>query len=1032
MGSNFFLGTNASPSLLNVYGGTADISSTSQFVTNLNLGGGGGNSAAIVTIPGGTLTIKGDITYNATNNPKPATISGTGKLDFKPATPFTPNSFTTITVGSSAAGSGVGAPDLTISSAIATGTTDIHKEGTGTLRMVPNVNTLWNGSVVLNAGTLILDGTAAANAGGYSILAPGSSFTVNSTTKLNLGSAEGDIVTLNQLTVRTNTTLVFNLGAPNPAFPFTPATSDVLDLASLVLDSAVAAGRKVDINKLPTGFGVGHYTLLTAGFVQDLSANPITPTNSTFTLGTAPGGFRYVLSVDNPSGSILDLNLDVTLLPPGFFWKGTLGTNWSSHGVVTSNWLDAAGGAAVDGFPGIGNNVTFSATGATNSANTTVDINIGANQLIINDPLVSTISGANGTILTLAAGLNIAAGPVAGTTLGGAANANPALDKRLFVGVLNTQTWSSNGGGTLTVLNQVFSAASSGTQTITFDGAKDTIINGNVIDGGLGGKIELLQASGSKLTLTNPANAYTGGTTIGAGTVAFGAGSLPAGGAVTFAGNATLQWFGANTDDISDRLKINNGQTGTLDVGSNNVTFANGIQPGIANLTTGILNKTGSGTLKFAAPVPASGGYQGGTNITKGTLEFVAGAFFLYNTFDTTKANIKFTGTLLTDNPTLKWSTGNTTANWATPSDGDVSDRLRIADGVNATLDTNGNDVTFSAATILDGTFSTGSLTKAGLGTLTLATSQITNANTVPAGYSGGTNIFEGTLEFVSGALPVSGLVTFNNTSVSSTATLRWITNAGNPVNTLDISGRLQIKTGVTATLDTNGNDVNFASAMPASPGDLVKTGSGTLTFSAAANPTFTGATTVNAGTVVVVAGGLSGTKSVTVAQGATFALQGTSTDRVNNSATVTMGTGNAGTPAILQINDMSETLGVFTLAGNSVIDFGLVHGNAQLKFAASAASPWNGGLSIFNWTGSPSGGGADQLFFGLNSGDLTNAQLAAISFFSDAGLSPLGTAAFVTGGGGEIVPVPEPAGLVALFSGAGFLLALRRRRDSR
>ena len=170
-------------------------------------------------------------------------------------------------------------------------------------------------------------------------------------------------------------------------------------------------------------------------------------------------------------------------------------------------------------------------------------------------------------------------------------------------------------------------------------------------------------------------------------------------------------------------------------------------------------NKTGSGTLKFAAPVPASGGYQGGTNITKGTLEFVAGAFFLYDTFDTTKANIKFTGTLPTDNPTLKWSTGNTTANWIIPSDGDVSDRLRIADGVNATLDTNGNDVTFSAATILDGNTSTGSLTKAGLGTLTLATSQRSDATPGPAGYSGGTNIFDGTLEFVSGALPVSGLV---------------------------------------------------------------------------------------------------------------------------------------------------------------------------------------------------------------------------------------------------------------------------------
>lgn len=1137
--SNFYLGGGGgAPSLLNVYGGKAELGTTNQTITNLNLGGGAAGSTALVNI-GGQLFVTGDITYNslAATSPNPATIGGSGSLIFQPSA----NLFTIITVGKSAAGSGVGAPDLTLSSALGS-TNDIHKEGPGTLRMVPNVNTSWSGNVILNGGTLVLDGTAAANAGGYQILAPAKSLAVNSGTTLNLGATEGDVLSLSTVTVQASSRLIFNLGAPNPSDvltnPLAVATSDVLNLLGgvLVLDSSTNNGKKVDISKLATGFASGistgnpvHYTLLSASQIQDSGGSAIVPTNNTFTLGTAPGGFQYTLHFD-PVASGGDLILDVGVLPPGFFWKGGIDSKWSSHGPVTSNWVDAqTGGVAVDGFPGIGNNVIFSAdspvSSPTRQATTTVDIDMGVSLLTINDVAVATINGANGTVLTLGAGLLINA--TAGTvTFGGLANANPLLDQRLFIGVLNSQSWQNDGAGTLTVLNQVFSAATSGVQTITFTGSKDTTISGNVIDGGLGGAVQLLQASTSTLTLTNPANSYSGGTVIAAGTVAFASDALPVGGSVTFSDNGTLKWSGVNTNDVSSRLKIANGKTGTLDVGNNTVTFASQIQAGPANLTTGILNKTGSGKLVMAAPY-VDGGYQGGTNITQGTLEFASGAFFPYNTFDTPKANITFTG-----NSILRWSTGNTE---------DVSDRLRIANGVNGTLDTNGNNVIFSLATIQDVTVvtSTGSLTKDGLGTLTLATTQKTDGTPGIANYSGGTTIFDGTLEFVSsslpasvsGSLPAAGPIIFSNTSVASTATLRWITNAANPNNTYDISGRLQIKGGVTGTLDTNGNNVTFNTpmgstnspgfqlspgtmtkaglgtltlavanpnftgatniaagtvefvagalpglgavtftgsttlrwlpsntddisarltipagitgtvdtnanpvdfnfAMPASSGDLVKTGSGTLAFNAASNSNFTGGTNIASGMVIVTAGGLSGTKSVSVAQGTTFALQGSSTNRVNDAAAITMGAGSSGTPATMQINQFSEAMGVFSLAGNSVIDFGTVHNNAQLKLANSAAASWTGSLSIFNWTGDPVGGGADQLFFGSDAGGLTSAQLSAISFFSDAGTSFLGNATFAVGG--EVVPVPEPTGLVALFSGAGVLLALRRRRGTR
>ncbi|MEQ1850770.1 MAG: autotransporter-associated beta strand repeat-containing protein [Chthoniobacteraceae bacterium] len=981
----------AAPAVLNVYGGIADIGVTEQDISDLNLGRGAAGSTARVVV-NGDLFVHGNITYDATNNPSPATISGNGGLDLEPSA-----SSTTITVGSSTAGSGGAlAPDLTISASI-TGIKDIRKAGPGTLRLVANTITpsTWQKGLFVDAGTLILDGsTRADGVTPNTVLAQATQITVGTGSvagKLDFGAADGETTVFNRLTVNNNSTLVFNLGAVNqyatPGLPLDFGNEIAIHSDFLYVSDTngltLGTGLKIDINAL-SGFGLGRYVLIEEPSSTDFAIP--------FTLGTRPGGFSYTLGKNFDAGSsIYDIYLDVGPLQSTFYWKGgqTGGTlsNWSSTAFgPSSNWVDAAsGGTLINGVPGLVNDVIFSASSPSNSANTVVDINLGVKSLTISDASVVSIKGVSGTVLSVAEGITINS-PVSSVALGASAGANA-----LFLGVVNTQNWTNNGTGTLTIWNQVFSQGTTGVQILTFNGSGPTIINGNIIDGGLGGSLSVAKTSASTLTLNNAGNTYKGGTKIGLGTLQFASGALPNVGVVEFTGNATLQWLAGNTNDISGRLRINDGRTATLDIGSNNVNFASVIQ----NLspTSGALTKTGPGTLTFAANNTGNG-YGGGTNINQGTVVFVSGGI-------SAPGNVTFTG-----NSTLRWGTTTQPINTD-----DLSSRLRFNTGVTGALNTNGNDLIFNSPFPT----SAGSLTKDGNGTLTLA------ANNAGVGYSGGTNINQGALEFVSGGIPAGGNVIFTGTS-----TLRWGTGVTN-----DLSSRLNITSGVTATLDTNGNDVVFANPIQgggASTGNITKTGGGTLTF-AASNPNFQGATLVDEGTLAV-AGSLSGTTSLTVSSGATFGLVGTGPGRINSMAPVAMGAGAAGIPATLLVNSTGENLGALTLAGDTVIDFGIFDSNAQLKFANSSAAAWTGALSIYNWTGSiGAGAGADQLFFGTNASGLMAGQLARISFYSDGGLDLLGAASFASFG--EVVPVPEPSSLLMLVGGAATLLGVRRRRTA-
>ncbi len=127
-----------------------------------------------------------------------------------------------------------------------------------------------------------------------------------------------------------------------------------------------------------------------------------------------------------------------------------------------------------------------------------------------------------------------------------------------------------------------------------------------------------------------------------------------------------------------------------------------------------------------------------------------------------------------------------------------------------------------AASSIQGGVSGTGGLTKSGSGTLTLSGSNI-NAGSV--------------LVNSSGALGSSGTLSFGGGTLQYSAS-----------NTTDYSPRISTASGQAYKVDTNGQNVTWATALTSSGATLSKAGTGTLTLSGA--NTYSGGATVSAGTL--------------------------------------------------------------------------------------------------------------------------------------------------------------------------------------
>ena len=657
-----------------------------------------------------------------------------------------------------------------------------------------------------------------------------------------------------------------------------------------------------------------------------------------------------------------------------------------------------------------------------------------------------TVSGANGaglvfgnTLLTGSAVFNSTTAPLTLGAISGSAGFTKSGAGLLLLngeGIYTGGTSINSGTLRLGVVNGVAPASS----VNVLAGAVFDLNNFSTTVGSIGGAGNVTMGTGSLTAGGNGSSTTFSG--IATGTGAFtktGAGVLTVAGPQAWTGATTisagtLRWGSANVLADPSTLTINQGATAdlsiysdvvaslagagqlalgagsTLTAGVNNSTTAfSGIVSGSGNFVkggTGVMTLSGNSSFTGLLTVQtgaiildaagSAGGAEGGTVVASGAeVRLGAGVVIAGEPLSLAGSGIASGGPLQVVSGSASWNgpitlTGAATLNPATGTG--------LILGGSVSLGSNLLTLSGAGAIVLRGAVSgSGGLTKTSSSIL-----EVDGDNT----YTGATNINAGTL-LLGGAerLPDTTAVT-----VASGATFD-LADQGETIGSLAGAGNVQTGPGAASLLKFGANNTSTLFT-----GNILGTGSiekiGTGTWSVSESQGFTGGTTVSSGTLEVSGNGSLAASTSFDITGGTLLLSGTNANRLGNTATIDLGGGAGATIRLSGV--IAETAGVFTLGGASVIDFGT--GSGTLNFAASDKEIWAGSLAVWNWSGSTSGGGTDQLSFGSNGNGLTSSQVAAIEFFSGAGVGSLGSAQILNSG--EVVPslaaVPEPAALLS------------------
>ena len=677
---------------------------------------------------------------------------------------------------------------------------------------------------------------------------------------------------------------------------------------------------------------------------------------------------------------------------------------------LTAGTLEIGGNSLKAGYGGTSNPYQFNLGGGTikvieSALVTTVNATLASGVSTIDtNGLGATWSGVlsgNGGLAKIGAGKLTLSG--LNTYSGGT---------RLDAGTLAVGSNTALGTGTLTFASgTTLQAAANGltlANTLTLNGTDtiDTQANVMALSGSIGGTGGLAQIGTGTLKVSG-ANTYSGGTTVTAGTLQAGAANtFSAASAFTVGAFLDVNGFNQTIGSLAGAGTVTNSGAGaaTLTVGGNNTstTFSGTLQNGASALG---LAKTGTGTLTLSGVNT----YRGGTTVNGGTLavsadnnlgdnsgslafgggalQFLSG--FISNravtlnsgggTFDTNGNNATLGGTIGGAGSLTKIGTGTltvsgantyrggTTVNGGTlavSSDnnlGDSSGSLAFGGGAlqflsgfisnravalnsgGGTFDTNGN------GPLLTGSISgPGGLTKVGIGDLTLA-----GAST----YSGPTNVLLGTLAagptnvfspasaftvVAGGALNLNGF----NQSIGSLSGDGLVGNAG--------PGPAALTTG------GNNSSTTFSGVIFDAPGTIRLTKAGTGTMILSGDNSYTGGTTISAGTLQLGDGGTSGSIVGNVANNGIFA--------VNRSDVFTFRGLISGTGAFQQ-NGTGTTIFTAnnTYSGATTVSTGTLQAGAANTFAPNSAFTVASGaalnLASFNQSiGSLAGAGSVTL----------------------------------------------------------------------
>ena len=935
LGANQNLGAIAGAGALSLSSFTLTTNSSTSTTFSGSISGTGGLTKA----GSSTLTLSGSNTYDGATTINAGTLQlggggTTGSLSTSSAISigtgavFSINRTNTVTQGTDFSGSAI------------TGTGGFLQNGSGTT--VLNATNTYTGTTALNAGTLQIDGNIAnsalvINTGG--IISPGT-------------SAAADSFGTSSITINGggyNWTLSSANGSAGTGYDQITSTGALTSSGLLTVniygnatgwDNAANYSWDIFSANSVTGFSTGN-------FAYDL-------TNFGISAGNRTGDWAFT-----NSGGVIQLTYTAASGP---VWAGGAG-NWTT-GFTTA--------------PTDGANIAFTGVGGTATNNI-------SNGTLTTVGDIEFRSGAGAYTLAADAGAAGASGGTALTVNGSITNSSTATQTiNTNLAFAATRTIAATTG------NITIGGAISGAGGLTKNGTKQLTLSGNntysgattINEGAL--RAAHSNALGSTAAGTTVASGaaleLSGGISIGGEALSLSGAGISSGGALrnisgdnSYAGTITLAAASRINSD-SGLLTLSGAIGGTFDLtvgGAGNTTISNAI-----GTSTGTLTKDGAGTLTLSG----ANTYTGATTVSAGTLTLSGGS-------------------AIVDNGAVSISSGAVLNLGASETVGTIAGAGNVTLG-SFTLTTNA-----SSDTTLSGVLSgSGALTKSGAGTLTLSGNST---------YSGTTTISAGTLEIggagklgggsYAGAISIVSTFTYNS---SANQTLSGnISGAGMLVKdntsklsfsgTNSLTGNITINAGtlellagdvlsdsVRVTVNANGallvnavqseqfgslagagsvildnaitvgvnNASTEVSGVISGTGSLTKAGTGTLTLSG--NSTYSGATTITAGTLEIGAGGRLGGGSYAgaITNNANFIYSGTNnqtltgvisgTGALTQNAASTLTLSNAATaysgPTTISAGTLSLNFASITAAFASSTT---VNAGATLRYAPTANS---------------------------------------------------------------------------------------------
>ncbi len=866
----------------------------------------------------GTVSLSADNTYTGTTTISAGTLNvgtasttgtlGTGAITVANGATLAFNRTGTLTVANDISGAG-GVQQIANGTTVLTG------------------NNSYSGTTTITSGTLQVGSGATAGTLGTGLVVNSSTLTFNRSDNVTLDksiSGSGTVNVLGSRVVSLGSTSALGNGIANiGANVNSTLTLDLngysLTNTQLKLNGAGYNGQGVLINNsatavaLPSTVAVNLVTNSTIGGSGDLSiAGVISGTkltkvgintlylsgNNTYSSGTVINngilkkGNRYATGdlTSNPltiDGGTLDINgFEVTQADSSYNHTETFtGSGYNNLGALINSkndgatpvyWLRLSIGGTGFSLGGAGNlylkpysvtNATGKTIGKLGSGTVSLEFTDNTNYSVAYAISAGTLDLRSGGGMS---GYNVIAGTSADIAAGANFKITGYVDITRFNTYNTTFAGSITGAGSLIVdgLSQVKLTGAN-----TFSGGT-TIVGGTLVAGvasaSSGGAITSSPLGTGAVTVASGGSFDFGGYAVNNNITASGTGSNSTGaiqnssGSVTTSANITLNG-GATFNIAGTGLSL----SGTVTDGSSAGAIT---KAGTGALTLGGANTYSGGTTVSAGNVVAgsastsSGGVLTSGALGTGALNIASGASFDFagNNVDN---NITATGTGISFAGAIRNTTGTVTSNA----------NITLVGG--ATINVAGTNLTLNGV-LADGS-TAGAITKTGTGDLVLK-----GANT----YTGSTTISAGVLE-VGGTGSLGGGTYAGAISIASTS-----------------GGAFKYTSSASETL----------SGIISGAGALIKDGSSSSTLTLSGNNTFTGATSINNGTLRVASsnalGGTGG--ATTVASGATIEFGGASNLAIGAEA-ITLAAG----ASLHNVSGTNTYSGALTLQGNANID---------------------------------------------------------------------------------------------------------------